>query len=95
MANPFEMGKYRHPGLLLHQADQPLAAARHDDVDLFLQTGQHQADCFTVRGRHNLRRIRVKACRLQGAGETGMNQTGRVLDLRTAAQNHRIASFQA
>jgi hypothetical protein len=57
VADAFEMGEYRHPGLGLHQPDQPLAAARHDHVDMFVHA-QHGGHRGAVARGHQLDRRR-------------------------------------
>ena len=49
-----EMGEDRHARFVLHARDQALAAARHDDVDVAVEAGEHMADGGAVARRDQL-----------------------------------------
>ena len=88
------MGKDRHPRLALHQPDQPFAAARHDHVDE-IGHRQHLAHCGAVPCRHQLDRGFGQARSLQPIDQTAMDRRRGMKAFRPAAQDHRIAGFQA
>ena len=90
----FEMGKDGHARLGLHQPDQPLAAARHDHVD-GVGHGQHFLHRGAVAGGDKLDRVRGQAGGAQPVLEAFGQQAGTVKAFRPAAQDHRVARFQA
>ena len=54
VAHAFEMREDRHPRLRLDAGDEALAAARHDDVEVAVEPGEHRPDGGAVPGRHEL-----------------------------------------
>ena len=54
VADAFQVREYRHARFRLHARDQAFAAARHDDVDIAVEPGQHQPDRGAVARRHEL-----------------------------------------
>ena len=56
VTDALEMGKYRHTRFLLHARNQALAAARHNDVDSTVKTGEHHSDRRALARRHQLDR---------------------------------------
>ena len=44
----FQVTNDRHPRILLHTRHQPLATARHDNVDLPSKAGEHHPDSLAV-----------------------------------------------
>ena len=88
------MADHGHPRLVQHTLDQPLAAARHHHIDRSAH-GQHGPDSGAVPHRHKLDAALRQAGRrqpfMQGLhdGRAGMEA------LRPAAQDGRIARFQA
>ena len=93
MTNTLQMGKNRHPRFFLHAPNQIFAAAWHNNVNIAVQPAQHHANGGAVGAGDKLHAVRVKPCRLQPAGKTGMNGLRRLHNLGTAAQNHRISGF--
>jgi hypothetical protein len=65
--DPVEMREHRHARLVLNAGDQPLAAARNDDVDQTLRAEQ-RADRGAILCRHQLHRI---------GGQSGLGETRR------------------
>ncbi len=73
MHDAFKMREDRNARLLLHARDQALAAARHDDVDIALQPGEHGADGGAVRRVDERNRRLRQSRRLQARDEAGMD----------------------
>ena len=94
MTNAFQMGENRHARFVLHAPDQIFAAARHDHVNIAVQSGEHHADGSAVGAGDKLHPIWVMACRAQRMRKTAMNGFSRMYNFRTGAQNHRIAGLE-
>ena len=94
MADAFEMREHRHARFRLHARDQAFSAARHDDIDIAVEAGEHHADSGAVAGRDKLDR---------GFGQAGLAQAllnaacmaRLVRRVGAAAQNGGVAGFQA
>ena len=95
VADAFEMREHRHARLALHARDQALAAARHDDVDLAVEAGEHHADRGAVAGRHQRDRRLRQVGFAQALGQRGVDRARRAMAVRAAAQDHGVAGFQA
>ena len=95
VADAFEVREHRHARFVLHAVDEALAAARHDDVDRAVEALQHEADGVAIGRRHELDRGFGQARRLQARGEAGMDGGARVMALRAAAQDRRVAGLEA
>ena len=95
MADAFEMREHRHARFRLHAADQTLAAARHDDVDIAVEAGQHQPDRGAVARRHQLDGGFGQTGLAQALLERGMDGAARAQAVGAAAQDRGIAGFQA
>ena len=54
VADAFKVREYRHARFGLNARDQAFAAARHDDVDISVETRQHQSDGCAVAGGDKL-----------------------------------------
>src|SRR5262245_33027316 len=54
VADAFKVRKYGYPCLDLNPSDEALSAARHDHVDIAVETLQHQANCGAVARRDKL-----------------------------------------
>ena len=95
VADAFQVGEHRQPRFRLHARDQALAAARHDDVDIAVEAGQHEADGGAVARLHDVdggrRQAGFAQALLHGAvdGAAGAQAVG------AAAQDGGIARFQA
>ncbi len=88
------MGEDGHARFLQHPRDQPLAAARHDEVDQ-ARRAQHRAHEGAVGGGGDLHRGLGQAGRAQALRDAGMDGGGGTRALGAAAQDDRIAGFQA
>ena len=82
VADPVQMGEYRHAGFVLYTADQAFAATRHNHIEIAVQTGQHHADGSAVRRVDNLHAIFIQTGGLQRAGKAAMDEPGRILNFR-------------
>src|SRR5262249_42951629 len=69
MTYALKVSEYRHACFRLHASHQVLSAAGHDDVDISVQTLQHQAYSRPIPGWHKLYRCAGQAGRLQSLGE--------------------------
>ena len=90
----FKMGENRHTGLGLHAGDETFAATRDDHVD-HAAHAQHLADCGPVGRRDHLDRVLGQPGRAQSLKHRRVDGPGAVETLGTAAQNHRVAGFEA
>ena len=95
MADAFQMGEDRHAGFRLHAGDQALAAARNDDVDIAVEPAEHQPDRGAVARRYQLDRGLGQAGLAQALAERGDDGAAGAQAVRAAAQDRRIAGFQA
>ncbi len=94
VADPLQMRKDRHAGLVLHQPDQPLAAARDDHVDQPLRA-QHGADRRAVARGHHLDGGFRQARRAKTLDHAGMDRAAGMQAFRTAAQITAFPDFNA
>ena len=94
MAVAVEMGDHRDAAFLLHPGDQPLAAARHDDVDMPVHA-QHGADRRPVGRRDELDRILRQAGFAEAVAQAVDDRSRGVEALPAAAEDGRVAGFQA
>ena len=74
----FQVAEHGRLRLGLDAGDQALAAARDDDVDGAVQSGQHQADSLAVGGVDQLDRIGGQAGFGEGLGDQGGDGQGRL-----------------
>ncbi len=95
MDDAFEMGEDRHPRLLLHAGDQPLAATRHDHVEIAVEPGQHLAHRGTVAGGDDLDRLGRQAGFAQAFDEAAMDRGRGAEGIRAATQDGGIAGLEA
>ncbi len=95
VADTFKVREYRHPRFCLNARDQAFAAARHDDVDVAVEAGEHQADGRAVAGRDELNRRFRQAGSAQPFGQRRKNRAARTHAVGTAAQDRGVAGFQA
>jgi hypothetical protein len=89
------MGEDRHAGIGLNAGDEALAAARHDDIDRPTQTGQQFADRGAVADGDHLDCVSRQAGAFQPLCQAGMDGAGGMERVRSAAQDDRIARFEA
>ena len=95
MHDALEMSEDRHARLALHALDKALAAARHDHVERSAQPLQHLADRLAGgEGRAGDRGFR-QAGFDEAGDQAGVNRGGGMEAIGAAAQNHRIAAFEA
>ena len=94
MAQPVEMGEYRHPCVFLHPFDQALSPARHDHVD-HSGGGQHRADGGAVLGGDELHGLGGHSACDQAFDHRGHDSAVRMDGLATAAQQRRITRAHA
>jgi hypothetical protein len=94
VAKPLGMGEDRHARLGLHPRDQPLAAARDDEID---EAGgrQHGRDEGTVPARGDLHGGLGQTGRAQALGDGGMDGARAVKTIGATAQDDGVAGFQA
>ena len=95
VAVALQMSDDRHARFLLHALDQTAPAARHDDVDEVHHAREHVAHRGAVGRRHDLDRGLGQAGGAQSGDQACVNGAARVRAFRAAAQNHRVAGFQA
>jgi hypothetical protein len=95
VAQALEMGEDRHAGIGLNAGDEALAAARHDDIDRPTQTGQQFADRGAVADGDHLDCVSRQAGAFQPLCQAGMDGAGGMERVRSAAQDDRIARFEA
>ena len=95
VADALQVREHRHPRLGLHPRHQPLAAARHDDVDGATQAGQHGADRGAVAGGHQLDGVGGQAGLLEAAHQGAMDGGGRAQAFGAAAQDGGVAGLEA
>jgi hypothetical protein len=69
VTNALKVREYRHARFRLDASHQALSATGHNDIDVSIQTLQHQANCRPVPGRDKLYRCVWQAGRLQSLGE--------------------------
>ncbi len=93
VADAFEMREDRHPRLRLHARDEALAAARHDDVEVAVEPGEHRADGGAVAGRHELDRMRPAGRR--AARPSTMAATIAAAERKLSEPARRIAALPA
>ena len=91
----FQMREHRHPCFGFDARDEAFAAARHDHIDAAVQSAQQQAHRGAVTGRHqrdgSLRQIGLA----QSLHQAAVDRPAGPETVRAAAQDHRIAGFQA
>ncbi len=94
MADAVQVLDHRYPGVATDAFDQPLAAARHDHIDVFRHADQ-RADRSPVSGLHDLHR----RCRQPGFGQAKLDAAGNGLigmdRLGTTSQDGRVARLHA
>ena len=89
------MGEDRHPGLGLHPCHERLAAAWHQHVEVAAEPGQHLSDGVARPRRDERDRGLGQSGRAEPLDQAGV-QRGRGMEaFRTAAQDRRIAGFEA
>jgi hypothetical protein len=94
VAKPFGMRQHRHACLALHAFDQRLAATRHDQVEQ-PRRGQHRRNISPIGIRDDLHAGFRQSHTAQPCHESGIDRRSAVHALRSAAQDHCIARFQA
>ena len=88
------MSEHGHPRFLLHPRDQALAAARHDQVDIFGRL-QQRAHRGPIGRGHQLHHVGRQARRDDPLQHSGVDGAVALLRLAAPAQDHRIARAQA
>ena len=91
----FQMGENRYAGFVLHARHEALAAARHDHIEIAREAFQHFAHRRAVSHRHKRDCRSWQARRTQAFHQTGVNGGRGMKRIRAAAQDRRIAGFQA
>ena len=94
MADTFQMRENRHPRFALHQPDQPLAATRHDHVNM-LDHAQHIRHGGAVGGLNKLDRILWQPARAQPRNKRRVNGARGLRAFGPTTQNNGIPSLQA
>ena len=95
MHDAFEMRENRHSCLGLDTGDEALAAARHDHVEIAIQSREHQADRRAVLDWHKGYRVAWQTGVDEARGETFMDAPRGKKAVRSAAQDDRIAGLEA
>ncbi len=95
VADPVEMRHDGHARVALHALDEPLAAARHDHVDVLLHLAQQVADGLAVLRRHELDGGLGQPVGFEPLDEAGVQRRVRAHGLGAAAQNRGVAALQA
>ena len=93
MTDTVQVLDHRHPCIGGDTLDQPLAATRHDDIDIF-RHGDQTAHGLTVGGFHHLHRLLRQARRFQPLTDAGGNCLVGVDRLGTATQDGGVAGLQ-
>ena len=95
VADAFEMREHRHARFLLHACDEAFAAARNDEVDSAVEAFEHLADGRAIRRADQLDGSFRQTGLLQARFQRRVNRHRRTQRFRSAAQDHRVAGFQA
>jgi hypothetical protein len=90
----FQMREDRHPRLALDKADEALAPARDDHVDMGHHP-QHLRHRRAVAGGDKLDGVFRQARRAEAFHEAGVDRHRGMEALRPAAQDHRVSGLQA
>ena len=95
MVDALQMREHRHPRLRFDAGDQALAAAGHDDVDGAGESGQQQSHRGAIAGRHQRDRGFGETRLAQPLRQAGVDRAAGAETVGAAAQDHRVAGFQA
>src|SRR5437660_6378950 len=95
MHDAFKVREDRHSCLGLDTGDETLAAARHDHVEIAIQSREHLADRRAVLYRHKGYRVAWQPGVDEARDETFMDAPRGKKAFRTATQNYRIAGLEA
>src|SRR5438132_1188506 len=94
VAYPVEVLDHRDARFAHHALDQVLAAARHDDVHVFVHREEHP-DRGAIRGHDHLHRVFRKAYRAKALVHARGDRQAGAHRFRAAAQDAGVARFQA
>ena len=95
VVDAFQMREHRDPRLRFDAGDQALAAAWHDEVDGAGESGQHQSHRGAIAGRHQRDRGFGETRLAQPLRQAGVDRAAGAETVGAAAQDHRVAGFQA
>src|SRR5205807_5625172 len=95
MHDAFKVREDRHSCLGLDTGDETLAAARHDHVEIAIQSREHLADRRAVLYRHKGYRVGWQTGVAEARDKTFMDAPRGKKALRTGAQDYRIAGLEA
>ena len=95
MHDAFKMREHRHARLMLHARDEALAAARHDHVDIAVETREHRAHGGAVAPSGQARSpLPASPAAFEPRDETGVNGGRRAQALGAAAQDRGVAGLE-
>ena len=91
MHDAFKMREHRHARLVLHARDEALSAARHDHVNVAIETREHRPHGRAVAHGNQGDCFRRQAGGFEPRDETAVNDGRRAQTVGAAAQDRGVA----